>query len=128
MKGRHLRIIDSISLGFDKQIYLLKAGEQILLVSSSNKNIRFLTLLDNGLAKISEDELNQIQDVSSGNIEGIFKNYLDIFRNSNKKSNNMQNDNDNTANENRFNNNLNKMKNIFSKFNSEKNGDEKSNE
>lgn len=128
MKGQHLKIIDTITLGFDKQIYLVKIGEQLLLVSSSNKSIQFLTLLDNNLVRISEEDIKMHEEVSVPKTENVFKNYLDMFKNINKKSNDSMPGIGSETESNQFNQNLNKIKNIFSKINSEKNGDEKPNE
>ncbi len=52
MKGRHLKIIESISLGTDKKLHLLKAGESFFLISSCGKKIEL----------VSEIELNDFED------------------------------------------------------------------
>jgi flagellar protein FliO/FliZ len=43
MKGRHITIIETVSLGLDKKIHLVKAGEQYILIASSGKTMEFLT-------------------------------------------------------------------------------------
>lgn len=52
MKGRHLKIIESISLGTDKKLHLLKAGERFFLISSCGRKIEL----------VSEVELNDFED------------------------------------------------------------------
>lgn len=49
MKGKHISIVETVSLGLDKQVHMLKVGEQFILIASSGKNIEFLTAvkLDN---------------------------------------------------------------------------------
>ncbi len=46
MQGKHMRIVETISIGTDKKIILLKAGEKYLLISSSGKNMEFLTEIE----------------------------------------------------------------------------------
>jgi flagellar protein FliO/FliZ len=43
MKGSHITIIETVSLGLDKKIHLVKAGEQYILIASSGKTMEFLT-------------------------------------------------------------------------------------
>lgn len=128
MRGRHLKVIDTITLGFDKQIHLVKVGEQLLLVSSSNKSIQFLSSLDSNLVKISEEDMKIIEEENTIKIENVFKNYLEVFKNTNKKSEDSKPIIGLDTETNRFDQNLSKLKRIFSKINSEKNGDEKPNE
>ena len=126
MRGKHLRVIDSIGLGFDKQIHLIKVGEQMLLVSSSNKDLKFMTLLDNDIVKLTKEEF--VEQVQQTSIDNVFKSYLEMFKNMSKKADKTEMQEVSKDDENKFNNNLNKLKGIFSKIKSEKNGDEKPNE
>jgi flagellar protein FliO/FliZ len=43
MRSKNMKIIESISLGPDKRIHLMKVGGQYLLLSSSGKSIEFLS-------------------------------------------------------------------------------------
>lgn len=133
LKGKHIKIIDSIVLGIDRQIFLIKVGDQLLLVSSSNKTIQFLTLIDNN--KIDIDE-NSIQGLDQEQQLGLnaFKNYFDLFKGviKKKETNNVKEtvssnnyDNNQVNQNNKFNQNLDKLKGIFSKINSDQTGDEK---
>lgn len=128
MRGRHLKVVDSIVLGFDRQIYLIKAGEQFLLVSSSNKSIKFMTLLDSSQVRLTEEDLKELEQEQTISVNTVFKNYFEMFRNLSPKKEASISLKENNPNEARFNQNLNKLKGIFSKINSEKNGDEKPNE
>lgn len=128
MKGKHLKVVDTIVLGFDRQIYLIKAGEQLFLVSSSNKNINFLTLLDNNSVKLTEEDIKSMDQEQPINVSNMFSSYLDKFRGLSKKTEIETPEESSNAETNRFSNNLSKLKGIFSKINSQKNEDEKPNE
>jgi len=129
MRGKHFRIIDSVILGFDKQIFLVKVGEQLFLTACSNKVINSITLLDKDTLNLSEEEIKVLEQQPE-NQEG-FKNYLDMFRNMSKKESKESVENINMKQDNESNNfrqNLNKLKRILSRINSQENGDEKLNE
>ena len=127
MRGKYFRIIDSVVLGFDKQIFLVKVGEQLLLTACSNKVINSITLLEKDVLRLTEEEMKALEQPPE-NQDG-FKNYLDMFKNLSKKESTVKNDETNTNNEsNNFRQNLNKLKGILSRINSQENGDEKLNE
>lgn len=42
LKGKNITVIETVSLGIDKVIYLVKIGNQYFMISSSGKNINFL--------------------------------------------------------------------------------------
>lgn len=128
MRGRHLKIVETITLGFDRQIYLMKVGEQLLLVASSNKNIHFLTTLDSNLVTLTEEDLKQIDKEQQMGMDNVFKNYLEMFKGLYKKNEDTVSEENPSTEVNKFDHNLHKLKNIFSKINSQKNGDEKPNE
>ncbi|MGE5473463.1 MAG: flagellar biosynthetic protein FliO [Ignavibacteriales bacterium] len=126
MRGKYFRIIDSVVLGFDKQIFLVKVGEQIFLTACSNKVINSITLLDKDVLKLTDEEMKSLEQQPEN--KDSFKNYLDMFRNTSKKE---HFDNDSVQSEqesNNFRQNLNKLKGILSRINSQENGDEKLNE
>lgn len=43
MKSKHMKVIEVISLGMDKNIYLIQVGDKFILVAVSGRNIRYLT-------------------------------------------------------------------------------------
>jgi flagellar protein FliO/FliZ len=45
-QGKHLKIIESVSLGIDKRLCLLKAGENYVLIAVSGKKVDFLCNID----------------------------------------------------------------------------------
>jgi flagellar biosynthetic protein FliO len=46
MRGKHIRIVDTVSLGADKKLFLVKVGSRYFLLSSSGKNIEFISEID----------------------------------------------------------------------------------
>ncbi len=53
-KNKIIKHIETLSLGYDKNIYIIKVGEEYFLISSTQKNI---CLLD----KLSGDELKNLE-------------------------------------------------------------------
>jgi len=43
MKGRYIEIVETVNLGMDKKIHLVKVDKQFILIATSGKNIEFLT-------------------------------------------------------------------------------------
>jgi len=46
MRGKHIRIIDVVSLGADKKLFLVKAGNKFFLLSSWGKNLQFISVIN----------------------------------------------------------------------------------
>lgn len=42
-KGKHLNIIENVALGKDRYLYLVKVGNEIMLIASSGKGIELLS-------------------------------------------------------------------------------------
>lgn len=139
-KGKYISTVDSVTLGLNKQLHLIKVGEQFVLIASSGKNIEFLTnvSLDN-----FEAEKNVVNSNNNFDFKVLFDKYFQSFKN--KKSDNQKKDNvtdytksNETGSENpfsgsgrkNFKNNLSKLKAITSKIDKsvKDNGDEKPDE
>jgi flagellar biogenesis protein FliO len=119
MKGKYIHVIDSINLGLDKSIYLVKVSDDFILLSSSGKKIEFLTnvKVENSFENNTNDENNEIF-----NFKSIFDKYLKKEENDNFTSNNRNN--------NAFNYNIARIKKIANKFhtNDKKFGDDSKDE
>lgn len=126
MRGKYFRIVDSVVLGFDKQIFLIKVGEQFFITACSNKTINFISLLDKDVLKLTEEEIKELEQQPEN--QDIFKTYLDMFRNSSKKESSLNDGSNINKESNKFTQNLNKLKGILSRINTQENGDEKLNE
>ncbi|HOJ09612.1 MAG TPA: flagellar biosynthetic protein FliO [Clostridiales bacterium] len=62
-RGKYLRVIETICLGKDRYLHLIKAGEEFILVSSSVKGIEVLKSTD----EINMDEISENADGSYSN-------------------------------------------------------------
>lgn len=45
MKGKYINVVETISLGVDKKLHLVKIEETYMLISSSGKSIEFLSIV-----------------------------------------------------------------------------------
>lgn len=76
LNGKNIKIIETVSIGLDK-LHLVKIGNQFFLISSSGKNINFLSQVDSSnISVLPEGETmnQQIFDI------GGFSKQLDIFK------------------------------------------------
>jgi len=130
MKGKHLSIVETISLGTDKRIHLVKAGEKHILIASTSKSIEFLTDLSIGEEEASNDPAAQgTQNVFD--FKALFEKYMNVYKN--KKSISFRPETDISANNaegEKFKFNLEKLKHITQKINTqiENDGDDVTNE
>jgi len=77
-RGKYLGIIDTISLGKDKHLHIVKAGDEFILVSSSGEGIEFICRVEiNNYVESSENEANRFifNNLLKDNIDRI-KNML----------------------------------------------------
>lgn len=77
LKGKNITVIESVSMGIDKVLYLVKIGNQFFLISSSGKNINFLSQVDSSNITILPEGAvvnHQLFDI------GGFSKQLDIFK------------------------------------------------
>ena len=79
MKSKYMTVIDSLSMGFDRTIYLVKVGEQYVLMYSSTKGFEFICNVDSSKIDPSSVQENNTQNKS-------FSRYFDFFsKEQNKK-------------------------------------------
>ena len=71
MHGKYMKIIDTISLGMDKRLYLVKVDNQFFLIASSGKTIEFLS-------EISVEEKEDLQESTGSDIFN-FKKILEKY-------------------------------------------------
>ncbi|MCR4434487.1 MAG: flagellar biosynthetic protein FliO [Clostridiales bacterium] len=75
MKGQYISIIESVNIGLDKQILLLKAGDEFVLIASAGKSIQYLTTV-----KLNEYEENEsLQQNNVFVFKDFFEKYLKNF-------------------------------------------------
>ncbi|MEN8908247.1 MAG: flagellar biosynthetic protein FliO [Clostridiales bacterium] len=115
MNGKYINVLESVSLGIDKNIFLVKVSNEYILLSSSGKKIDFLTSV-----KIDElIETDQAKSNENFSFKSIFDKYV-------KKELKKDSDTYKSTNKNIFNYNIARMKKIVNKVSTKdkKNGDE----
>ncbi len=120
MKGKYISIIDSISIGFDKNLHIVKAGDQFILLASSGKNIEYLTTVAIEDYYVENNNLDNKNDFKK-----IVDKYLNVYKDF-KKSQGSSKRKVKDIDLKLFNNNLNKIKhmNIDYEKQLKKSGDE----
>lgn len=99
IKSKYMRIIDTLSFGFDKSIYLVQIGEQYVLMHMSVKGMEFICNIEPSLIKPAID--NNPPDANKNN----FSKYFDFFKAENKINDKPQN--------NEVNDNIKKLREMF---------------
>lgn len=99
IKSKYMRIIDTLSFGFDKSIYLIQIGEQYVLMHMSVKGMEFICNIEPSLIKPALD--NNPPDSNKNN----FSKYFDFFKTENKLNDKPQN--------NEVNDNIKKLREMF---------------
>lgn len=110
MRGKYIRILESVSIGLDKQLHLVKVADQYILISSSGKNIEFLTTVN--MEPVEEETEND--NIQGFDFKSIFDKYLSGMKNIQLKKNTdfAKKDDPNLIKEHVFKNNLNRLRNI----------------
>jgi len=100
MKSKYMKVIDSLSFGFDKTIYLVQIGEQFVLMHMSVKGMEFICNIESELIKPTIAS-TPVQEGKS------FGKYFDFFRTENKATSSFSK----TAND--VNDNIKKLRDMF---------------
>jgi len=120
MKGKQIQVIESISLGADKRIHLIKAGKTFALIATTSKTIEFLTTLEMDEDILTEDEASQGESLFD--FREIFDKYISAYKKQ-KKPEKPQAEHDAEAEmpgRSNFKSNLNRLKLIVQKGNQAK--------
>jgi flagellar protein FliO/FliZ len=78
MKGKFVNIIETVSLGMDKRIHLVKAGEQYLLISSTSKSIELLSTVTLEGEETKSGEEPVIQNLFD--FKSLFEKYMNSYK------------------------------------------------
>jgi flagellar protein FliO/FliZ len=135
LKGNYMQIIESLNLGVNNRIHLIKVDKEFFLISASNKNVEFLTKVSIG--DFEEPEIkNPITEVID--FKSVLKKYVGGFNSVNqsdkpiqgeKLSNqNTQVKNDIKHNDLTFKNNLEKLKHITNSISGQRSENEQKTE
>jgi len=71
--NKNLKVVESIPLGIDKTLLLVRVGEQYLLLGSTQKNISLLTAIDREKLKL----VNTAEDYNGPEVESV-ESYMDM--------------------------------------------------
>lgn len=126
-KGKHINIVESVSLGLDLKLHLVKIGDEFVVISASGKNVQMLTKVN--MNDYSEEEMPSTQN--SFDFKEIFEKYIQNFKGKqNGKVDLKSEEGKNSVNDNSFRSNLVKLRNITSNFGKQDitGGDENANE
>lgn len=130
MKSQNISVLETVMIGTDKRLHLVKAGNRFLLIATTSKSVVFLTTVDmdeSGDKAVSGEEKEARFDFKS-----IFEKYTGMYRTKKEKSGNKP-ENDipqGMAEEKKFKSNLGKLRTIIneSHYQDKENGDDSTNE
>lgn len=92
MKGKHMHVVETISLGMDKRIHLIKAGKEYILVSSTSKELNYLTSVKLDQADLVKESTTAEENASGFNL--ILAKYIAAFIEKSKKIHSVNINND----------------------------------
>jgi flagellar protein FliO/FliZ len=78
LKGKNINIVESIALGLDKQLHLVKVGEKFILIATSGKNIQMLTEITP--QEMGEISIEKVVHNENFNFKELFEKSMDIFQ------------------------------------------------
>lgn len=76
MKGNYMKIIESLSLGVNNRLYLVKVDKEFFIISATNKNVEFLARVN--ISDFEEEDIkNPISEVID--FKSVLKKYINGF-------------------------------------------------
>jgi flagellar protein FliO/FliZ len=132
MSGNYMKIVESLSLGVNNRIHLIKVDNEFFIVSATNKHINFLSKVD--INNYAEEEIKSpIPDMND--FKAVLKKYVTgNFSSKVKKDADILSDNDSEIrpqsvnefenNEMTFKNNLEKLKHLSKTINDQRSQNE----
>lgn len=114
MKGTYMEIIETLRLGNDKQLVLVKAGDKFIIMSSSSKGLDFICEVNIDYTEAKEP----IVGPTGANFKEILDKYIGVIPFKGKDKQNRINYDLN------FEKNISKLQQINSKFGNEDGADE----
>jgi len=76
-QGKYIEVIDSIGLGMDKQLYLIRVDKQFVLVAASGKNVEFLTKVE---IEDYDFEVSRKDDTRGMEFKNFFEKYTRFYK------------------------------------------------
>jgi flagellar protein FliO/FliZ len=130
MKSKSISVLETVMIGTDKRLHLVKAGNKFLLIATTSKSVVYLTTVD--LDESGEKTLMEEEKEARFDFKTIFEKYAGIYRTKKERIENKP-ENDipqGMAGEKRFKSNLSKLRTITNKshYQDKVNGDDSTNE
>lgn len=136
LNGKHMQVVESLSLGVTNRLHLIKVDNEFYLISATNKNVEFLTKVS--ISDYKEEEIkNPITEVID--FKSVLKKYTNFNFSSQNKNENVNESSDTLKQNTRsagekqdsdliFKSNLNKLKNLTNTINGQRSEDEQKKE
>lgn len=131
MKSRNISVVETVLLGADKRLHLVKAGKKYILVATTAKSVVFLSEVDMD----DETEKEEITEKKEKlfDFKSLFEKYKGAYKNAIEKEKNNENIKNisvpqDVAYEHNFKSNLDRLKRIVKKNQVRENGDDVTNE
>lgn len=108
MRGKYISIVETVSLGMDKRLHLIKVDKQFILIASSAKGIEFLT----AVTLNDFDKYEEIKSASAFDFKSLFDKYIQAYKNKKSDKTGLNNEQDSTkkAEGENFKSNLNRLR------------------
>ncbi|AUS96338.1 hypothetical protein CDQ84_05265 [Clostridium thermosuccinogenes] len=129
-QGKYISIIDTVSLGMDKQLHLVRVDKQFVLIATTGKSVELLTKLN-----IENFDFDAAEEENTGGIEfvGFLEKYARVYKDKlSRKDTSVAGDDESALNKDAYliKRNLEKLKSLNSKayINDGKDGNDFTNE
>lgn len=77
LKGKLIQVVDMLSLGFDKNIYLVKVQNNFILLHSSPKGLEYICNVEiTDIEEVDENLKNKTEGIMQNPFENLFKKYI----------------------------------------------------
>jgi flagellar protein FliO/FliZ len=77
MKGQYINIIETVSLGLDKQLHLIRIDNQFVLIATAGKSVEFLSNID--IDNFTEEEMSS-SGQSAFDFKALFEKYVQVYK------------------------------------------------
>jgi flagellar protein FliO/FliZ len=84
MKGKNISIMETVLLGADKRLHLVKAGKQYVLIATTSKTVEFLTAVDLEEPLTDEQAVPQ-ENVTLFDFKALFDKYMGAYKGKREK-------------------------------------------
>ena len=79
MRSKNISILETVSLGMDKRIHLIKAGNEYVLIASTSKSIEFLTTINIDESEPEQETIPQ-EHINLFDFKSLFEKYVNTYK------------------------------------------------